>query len=61
MFQIDEEINHETFGKGVIIFSEERTDCYGNPHMYLDVHFENDPKYQIRRFTPESLKEHLVK
>ena len=59
MFEIGDKVNHSVFGKGEIIYLDEGKDFHGHPIHYVDVHFDNDEKYQVRRFTEQSLLEFL--
>ena len=59
-YKIGDIVVHKTLGKGEVIYTEEAKDLYGHPCYYFDVHFENDKKYQVRQFSPESIKPFLV-
>ena len=59
LFETGQIVNHSAFGRGEIIFIEERADYLGNETTYLDVHFDQDDKYKVRTFTADSLKKFL--
>ena len=58
-FEIGQIVNHSVFGKGEVIYISETKDRLGRPYNYVDVHFDQDEKYQVRTFTEESLGKHL--
>ena len=56
MLQIGDNIIHEHFGKGQIVDLA----VYPDEQIYLEIHFEKDPKGRTRMFTEETLKPHLI-
>ena len=56
MFEIGDNIVHDTLGKGEIVDIA----VYDDDIVYLEIHFEKDPKYKTRMFTEESIKSHLI-
>lgn len=59
-YKIGDIVVHKTLGRGEVIYTDERKDTFGRTLYYFDVHFDNDKKYQVRQFSPESIKPFLV-